>query len=113
MATNSSVDWGAVIRDPRFQELHTKKSRFLWGLMAFSVLYYFLLPVGAGYFPEIFKVRVWGPVNVGLLFALSQFIVAWGVAYIYSRRAGSHFDELAAQIAASYTVDSASSVKGK
>jgi uncharacterized membrane protein (DUF485 family) len=66
--------------------------------MAFSVVYYFLLPIGAGYFTDLYKVKVWGPINVGLLFALSQFLVAWGIAYVYARRA-SRFDEMAEQIA--------------
>jgi uncharacterized membrane protein (DUF485 family) len=96
---DKTVDWDAVIADPRFQALHKKKSAFLWGLMAFSVAYYFLLPIGAAYFQDLFKIRVWGPINVGLLFALSQFIVAWGVAIYYSRKANAEFDRMAAEIA--------------
>ena len=71
--------------------------------MALSVAYYFLLPIGAAYFQDLFKVRVWGVVNVGLLFALSEFVVAWVIALLYSRRAGREFDQLAAQIAADFT----------
>jgi uncharacterized membrane protein (DUF485 family) len=96
---DKTVDWDAVIADPRFQALHKKKSAFLWGLMAFSVAYYFLLPIGAAYFQELFAIRVWGPINVGLLFALSQFIVAWGVAIYYSIKANAEFDRMAAEIA--------------
>jgi uncharacterized membrane protein (DUF485 family) len=66
--------------------------------MVFSLVYYFLLPIGAAYFQDIYKIRVWGPVNVGLLFALSQFIVAWLIAFIYARRA-SGFDDMAEAIA--------------
>lgn len=95
----NTVDWDAVIADPRFQALHRRKSGFLWGLMAFSVFFYFLLPVGAAYFQRLFGVRVWGPINVGLLFALSQFLVAWGVAIWYSKVANRDFDKLAAEIA--------------
>ncbi len=46
MAVNT-LNWAAIDADPRFQSLHARKSRFLWGLMAFSVVYYFLLPIGA------------------------------------------------------------------
>jgi uncharacterized membrane protein (DUF485 family) len=96
---DKSVDWDAVIADPRFQTLHRRKSTFLWGLMIFSVVYYFLLPIGAAYFHELFAIRVWGPINVGLLFALSQFVVAWSVAIWYSKVANRDFDKLAAEIA--------------
>lgn len=98
MSSGSSVNWSAINADPRFQELHARKSRFLWGLMAFAVVYYFLLPVGAGYFTDLFKARLWGVINFGLLFALSQFLVAWGIAWIYARRA-SEFDAMAEAIA--------------
>jgi uncharacterized membrane protein (DUF485 family) len=100
MANHEAVDWDAISRDPRFQSLHRRKSAFLWGLMAVSVIYYFLLPIGAAYFQDLFKIRVWGVVNVGLLFALSEFAVAWIIAWIYSRRASRDFDLLAAQIRA-------------
>ena len=93
-----SMNWVAIDSDPRFQELHSKKSRFLWGLMIFSIVYYFLLPIGAGYFTDLFRIKVWGPINVGILFALSQFIVAWGIALIYARRANTEFDAMASEI---------------
>jgi len=102
MATPNVVDWDAIIRDPRFQSLHRRKSVFLWGLMALSVVYYFLLPVGAAYHQDLFKVRVWGVVNVGLLFALSEFVVAWAIAWVYSRKASRDFDRMAAEIAAEF-----------
>lgn len=92
------LDWKAIVADPRFHALHTKKTRFLWGLMVFSIAYYFLLPVGAAYFQDLFKIKVWGPVNVGLLFALSEFVVAWGIAFWYSRRANAEFDAMAAEL---------------
>ncbi len=85
MADASKLDWKAIDNDPRFQELHRRKTRFLWGLMVFSLVYYFLLPIGAAYFQDLYKIKVWGPVNVGLLFALSEFVVAWGIAYFYAR----------------------------
>ena len=102
MATPENIDWDAIIRDPRFQTLHRRKTLFLWGLMIVSVAYYFLLPVGAAYYKDLFKIKVWGVINVGLLFALSEFVVAWAIAVFYSRRAGKEFDQLAAQIAAQY-----------
>lgn len=91
-------NWNAIEADPRFQNLHRKKTRFLWSLMAFSVAYYFLLPLGAAYFQDVFRIKLWGPVNVGLVFALSEFLVAWGLAVVYSRRANQEFDLLAAEI---------------
>jgi uncharacterized membrane protein (DUF485 family) len=102
MSAPPPIDWSAVIQDPRFETLHRKKQGFLTALMVFSVAFYLLLPIGAAYFPNVFRIRVWGVVNVGLLFALAQFVVTWLVALVYSRRAGSEFDRLAREIAADY-----------
>jgi len=98
MADATQLDWKAIDSDPRFQDLHRKKMGFLWGLMIFSMVYYFLLPIGAAYFQDLYKVKVWGPVNVGLLFALSEFIVAWLIAWYYAKRANADFDPMAAEI---------------
>ena len=98
MAEVPKVDWRAIDNDPRFQDLHRRKTGFLWGLMVFSLVFYFLLPIGAAYFQELYKIKVWGPVNVGLLFALSEFVVAWGIAFYYAKRANTVFDPMAAAI---------------
>ena len=97
MAVAPSLNWSKIESDPRFQELHRKKSTFLWTLMAISVIYYFLLPIGAAYFTDLFRVKLWGVINFGYIFALSQFIVAWLIAFIYARRA-AHFDAMADEL---------------
>jgi len=99
----ADIDWSRVVNDPRFQILHRKKQAFLTALMAFSVIYYFLLPIGAGYWQDLFRIRVWGVINVGIVFALSEFIVARLVAWYYARRAGGEFDRVAAEISAQYS----------
>jgi len=95
--SQSSINWVAIDADPRFQRLHAKKVAFLTGLMVFSLFYYFLLPVGAAYFTEVFRTKVFGVVNFGILFALSQFVVAWGIAFYYTAKA-KDFDEMAAEL---------------
>jgi uncharacterized membrane protein (DUF485 family) len=93
----TSINWVAIDTDPRFQRLHAKKLAFLSGLMIFSLVYYFLLPIGAAYFTDIYKIKVYGVVNVGILFALSQFVVAWGIAFYYTAKA-KDFDIMAAEL---------------
>jgi uncharacterized membrane protein (DUF485 family) len=93
-----AIDWAAIDADPRFQQLHRRKVGFLTLLMGFSIGYYFLLPAGAAWFPEVFRIKLVGELNVGILFALSEFIVAWAVAALYTRRANREFDRLAEEI---------------
>jgi uncharacterized membrane protein (DUF485 family) len=95
--SQASINWVAIDNDPRFQRLHAKKLAFLTGLMVFSLFYYFLLPVGAAYFTDIYRIKVYGVVNVGILFALSQFVVAWSIAFYYTAKA-KDFDAMAAEL---------------
>lgn len=95
MSQTNNINWAAIDADPRFQELHRKKTTFLWSLMIFSTIYYFLLPIGAAYYQDLFKVKVWGVVNFGILFALSEFVVAWLIAFVYAQKANKQFDAMA------------------
>ena len=96
--SSTNFNWAAIDANPKFQALHRKKTFFLWGLMVFSIIYYFLLPIGAAYYKELFNTKVWGVVNFGLLFALSEFVVAWVIAFVYSKKANAQFDAMAQEI---------------
>jgi uncharacterized membrane protein (DUF485 family) len=96
--SNPNVNWAAIDTNPKFQALHRKKTFFLWGLMVFSIIYYFMLPIGAAYYQDLFKTKVWGVINVGILFALSEFVVAWAIAFVYSKKANAEFDAMAQEI---------------
>ena len=63
------------------------------------IVYYFALPVLVGYAPKFMDTPVIGPVNIAYLFALSQFVMAWILAYLYVRQA-VHFDRMARDIIA-------------
>jgi hypothetical protein len=58
MAATDPLDRDAIIRDSRFQTLHPRESLFLSGLMALSVAYYFMLPIGAA--KANADIAVWG-----------------------------------------------------
>jgi len=96
--SDKKFNWAAIDANPKFQALHCRKTFFLWGLMVFSIIYYFMLPIGAAYYQELFKTKVWGVINVGILFALSEFVVAWVIAFVYSKKANSEFDAMAQEI---------------
>ena len=93
-----TYDWAAIAKNPKFIELHHKKSAFLFGWWIFSLAYYFLLPIGAAYAPALFKIQVIGRVNFGYIFALSQFFVSWGLAMYYASVANKDFDRLTREL---------------
>lgn len=94
------IHWDAVEADARFQSLHRDKNKFLWRMMLFALVFFFLLPISTAYYQDVFKFKVWGVINLGLIFALSQFIVAWAIAIIYAKRANKEFDDRAKAIIA-------------
>lgn len=72
-----------IARDPDFAALIRKKTSLILPATVFFVVYYFALPIAAGWFPDLMKKEVWGRVNVAYLFALSQFLMTWGLAFVY------------------------------
>lgn len=95
---HTKIDWAAIAKDPKFIKLEKKKGRFLFFAMLFSVSFYCLLPIGAGYFPKIFNIKLWQNFNFATFFALSQFVVAWIIAFVYTRKANGEFDAMAEEI---------------
>lgn len=72
-----------ISKDPEFVSLVRNKAGLIVPATLFFIVYYFALPVGAGWFPELMQKEVWGKVNVAYLFALSQFFMTWGLAFLY------------------------------
>jgi uncharacterized membrane protein (DUF485 family) len=87
-------DWNRIAEGEGFRRLLAAKRRFVVPASVFFVVYYFALPVLVGYFPGLMSRKVWGPVNLAYLFALSQFLMAWLLAWVYVR-AARRFDALA------------------
>jgi len=83
--------WDVVAANPEFKALMRAKKRFVVPATIFFVAYYFALPILVGYAPAFMATPVIGPVNIAYLFALSQFFVAWFIAYLYVR-AAARFD---------------------
>ena len=63
----------------------------------FFIVYYFALPVLVGYFPDFMSRKVLGALNIAYLFALSQFVMAWVLAWLYVR-AAEKFDGMSAKV---------------
>jgi uncharacterized membrane protein (DUF485 family) len=88
------IDWEKLAGSERFRNLLKAKRRFIVPAMIFFVVYYFALPILIGYARSFMETRVWGPVNLAYLFALSQFFMAWIIAALYVR-AAARFDRMA------------------
>jgi uncharacterized membrane protein (DUF485 family) len=78
-------DWDRIAQSADYRRMMTSKTKFVVAATLFFLIYYFTLPVLVGYWPELMKREVIGVVNVAYLFAFSQFLMTWILAYLYMR----------------------------
>ena len=95
-----AVHWEGLEQTDEFRELVRRRLRFVLPATIFFLVYYFLLPLGNGLVPDLMKTKVVGQVNIAYLFALSEFVMAWVLAFLYIRKANGLFDALAAKVRA-------------
>ena len=96
----SSSMYAHIRRNPRFDELVAKRTRFA-SLLAITVLvifYGFVLLVA--FAPELIGRRLFEGSNLtfGVLAGLLQFIFFWVLTLIYVRRANGEFDAINTEI---------------
>jgi uncharacterized membrane protein (DUF485 family) len=97
-AAPAAQPWDELAASPEFQALLRAKRSFLIPATVFFIVYYFALPILVGYFPGFMSTNVIGNINLAYLFALSQFIMAWVMAWVYVREATNVFDPLAQSV---------------
>jgi uncharacterized membrane protein (DUF485 family) len=88
----------AVAKDPEMVELENRHRRFVWPITIFFLVYYLALPILAGTAPDLMGTKVFGEFTFGYLFALSEFLMAFVVAWVYARWAASRMDPLATDL---------------
>jgi uncharacterized membrane protein (DUF485 family) len=93
----TQTEWDRVAASKEFKDLMATKKVFIIPAFIFFLVYYFALPVLVGYAPEFMSTKIVGNVNLAYLFALSQFFMAWTIAWLYVKAAGN-FDRLAKDI---------------
>jgi uncharacterized membrane protein (DUF485 family) len=90
-------EWDRRAATSEFKALLAAKVRFILPATIFFVVYYFALLILVGYARGLMETKVFGVVNLAYLFALSQFVVSWIIAWLYLRRA-ARFDAMAKQV---------------
>jgi uncharacterized membrane protein (DUF485 family) len=89
-----------VVRDPKYQELKSKRSRFGWWLaLAMMVVYYGFILLVAFDKPFLAARLGQGVTTVGMPIGLGIIVFTIAITAIYVRRANSEFDALTEQIA--------------
>ncbi len=97
-AAADAAHWEGLEETTEFKELVRARWRFVAPATIFFLVYYFALPLSNGLFPSFMRTEVIGHINIAYLFALSEFVMAWVLAYFYIRQATRVFDPLAEKV---------------
>ena len=95
--------WELIYQTASYRQMIKLKTKSIVAMTLFFVCYYFALPLSVGYWPEMMSRPVWGSVNWAYLFAFSQFLMTWAIAYLYMHYAG-RFDRMSENILAKLAV---------
>jgi uncharacterized membrane protein (DUF485 family) len=87
-------DWDAIERSPEFRELVTRRRRFVVPATIFFMAWYLGFILLAGYAPDFMGESIYEGFTVGYALALTQFVMVWGLAAWYLRKADREFDPL-------------------
>jgi uncharacterized membrane protein (DUF485 family) len=93
------IDWIAAERSPEFRELIRKRRSFVLPATIFFLGWYFGFIILAGYAEDFMGESIYEGFTVGYLLALTQFIMVWGLGWLYLRKADRDFDPLAREAA--------------
>ena len=93
------IDWIAAERSEEFRELVKRRRRFVIPATVFFLAWYFGFIVLAGYAPDFMGESVYEGLTIGYVLALTQFVMVWGLGWLYLRKADREFDPLAEKAA--------------
>src|SRR4030088_1514722 len=106
-AAGRADEWEGIEDSEEFKTLVRARRRFVLPATVFFLVYYFLLPILNGTATDFMRQEVIGHVNIAYLFALSQFVMAWLLAWLYIRQSNNVFDQLVARV-----IERAQQIKG-
>jgi len=85
-----------------FQELRKRYRAFAFPFTAAFLAWYLLYVLMSNWATDFMDTKVWGNINVALIFGLLQFLTTFGIAILYSRHAARSLDPLARELEARY-----------
>ena len=88
----------AIKRDPHFQRLVARRTRFAWALTAAMLIIYFGYIAIVAFAPQWLGVSIGGVVTLGIPVGLLVIVAAFALTALYVQRANTEYDALTRQI---------------
>ena len=92
------VDWEAIERSPEFQELISRRRKFVLPATIFFLSYYMAFILLAGYAADFMASSVYQGLTVGYCLSLTQFVMVFVLGIMYLRKADREYDPLAQRV---------------
>lgn len=102
----------SIYSDPKFNELVKKRRNISLGLFGVCMTLFFLIPVISSVCPDLFRVRVIGSINLGLIYMVAQYAIGGLIAWRYASQL-VHIDEQYKQLITSFQEPASLSVQNK
>ena len=87
---------------PEFTELRKRYRGFVIPATVAFLAWYLLYVVMSNWAGDFMGTKVYGNINVALIFGLLQFVTTFGLAWLYSRFSNAKLDPLARDLEQSY-----------
>lgn len=84
----------------RFQELRRRYRSWAFPMTVAFLVWYLLYVLLSGFARDFMSIRLFGHINVALLFGLLQFASTFLIAWAYSRHAATKLDPIADELRA-------------
>ncbi|GAA2090349.1 MULTISPECIES: DUF485 domain-containing protein [Aeromicrobium] len=96
--TEREAAYIAVLASPEFQELKRKHRNWVLPATGAALVFYFVYVLASTYAVDFMSQKLFGNINVGLVFGLLQFVATFVVTMAYVRYADRELDPRSAKI---------------
>ncbi|AWT26838.1 hypothetical protein Csp1_20760 [Corynebacterium provencense] len=96
--TPTAEEFIAAQQSAEFRELRTKRRSFTFPVTIAAILWFVVYIVTAMFLPDFFSHKLWGNINVGLVFGLLQFLTTFVITWAYVKYADRELEPLTADI---------------
>jgi uncharacterized membrane protein (DUF485 family) len=103
MMQPSNEDWSAMLHSPAFRTLTRRRRKTVLLLGVAAAVYYFSIPALIAFAPSVFAIRLLPGINLGAVFAVSQYPFGIALAFVFLKRSAV-LDAQAGQLAAAMSL---------
>lgn len=94
----SSHTHESIAQTEEFTRLRRRFRSFIFPLTAGFLIWYFLYVLLAAFVPSFMATKVFGNINIGLIFGLLQFVSTFAITMYYRHWANNIFDPEASKL---------------